>query len=74
MSDYEVVIDYTNSSVVKTVWYSKENQNLLVELQDGYAYTYWNVPDTVVEKFKWATSLGEFYNEFIKDEYPYTSD
>lgn len=74
MSSFEEVINYTNSSLIKRVWYSKPDADLLIEFTNGRSYMYYNVPESVVKDFiksecSWEKSLGKFYNANIRDRY-----
>lgn len=68
---YEVVIDYTKSNVIKSVWYHGGQQELLVEFVGGKSYTYDHVPADVVRGFIEAEgrSLGQFFNDNIRDKF-----
>jgi hypothetical protein len=56
-----------NSSLIKTVNYNKGV--LQVELQNGFKYLHFGVPQTVALELINATSPGKYYQNFIMDEY-----
>lgn len=69
MSGFEEVINYTSDKLVKTVWYSKRDRDMIVDLYNGECYIFYNVPPEEVENFKRFKPLEEFYNDYIVDDY-----
>ena len=57
-----------NSSLVKDIYYDKDNKYLLVRLKHTY-YHYCSIPNDIVNKWMDAPSLGKYYNFFIKGQY-----
>lgn len=57
------------SSFIRSVEYSKEG--LTVSFTGGSTYLYYNVPHKVYEEMIAAPSLGRFFHDRIKSEYPY---
>ncbi len=60
------------SSLLRSVGYDPASSVLEVELiEPGHVYEYFDVPYSVFEELMNADSLGSYFNEFIKDLYPY---
>ncbi|PKF74694.1 KTSC domain-containing protein [Chryseobacterium sp. PMSZPI] len=60
------------SSVVKHYIYFPETEILTIIYQSGAIYDYLKVPSSIVEKFKKATSKGQFLNHVIKPGFKYS--
>ncbi|MEJ5962652.1 KTSC domain-containing protein [Pedobacter immunditicola] len=59
------------SSVVAFMKYIPERSVLRVTYVSGMVYDYLNVPSTVYDEMRAATSKGKFLNERIKGNYPF---
>lgn len=59
-----------NSSNIRAVDYSEENQTLLVEFQGGKRYRYSTVPANKYKEFMAASSKGQFLAQEIKGVFP----
>ena len=59
------------SSAIEAVDYEPVGQQLTVELTNGHAYRYLDVPQSTYEAFKAAESKGRFYNDHIRDAFLY---
>lgn len=55
------------SSTVKG--FEKNQDNLIVEFNNGSRYEYLNVPDKLIEEFNNAPSKGRFLNAYIKNKF-----
>lgn len=51
--------------------YNKTSHILRIIYVSGSVYDYRNVPETVYEEMKKASSRGEYLNHVIKKKYPY---
>lgn len=51
--------------------YNKETQVLTVEFTNGGRYNYFDVPETVFERMKAASSKGQFLAQNVKNVYRY---
>lgn len=58
------------SSFIRGAWYDKDNQYLVMNLNDTY-YNYCSVPVSTWEGFKRSESFGRYFNEMIKEQYEY---
>ena len=58
-----------NPSFIQNMQY--KNNSLFLTFKTGYTYCYYNVPESVYKEMLAAPSKGRFYNERIKDQYPY---
>ena len=61
-----------NSSVVRAIGYHKSLAILRIELANGSAYDYHDVPQLTHEKIMRAPSKGEYLNREIKPKYKCT--
>ena len=59
----------SKSSFISRVDY--QNGNLILEFTTGGKYSYYNVPESLYKEMLSAPSMGKFYHERIKDQYPY---
>ena len=57
-----------SSSLVKDMYYDKKNKYLLVRLKSTY-YHYCSIPSSVVTQWKQSSSLGRYYNSYIRGNY-----
>jgi hypothetical protein len=62
---------YVISSVIKSISYDAEAQDLIVEFKSGGKYKYSNVEEDEFQSFTKAVSKGKFFNKNIKDGYEY---
>jgi hypothetical protein len=62
------------SSVIRSYEYSASRQELLVTFQSGRRYRYQDVPAEIYAAMKSAFSKGEFFNDRIRDRFPFTRD
>ena len=60
------------SSVIRRVEYDEDEQALLVTFSSGLVYRYSDVSDIEYDALLGAPSKGVFFNERIKDRYPFT--
>ena len=61
-------IDISYSSLVKDIFYDKENEYLLVKLNSTY-YHYCGVIQPITESWFKSSSLGRYYLQNIKGKY-----
>lgn len=59
------------SSVIKYIFYIKDQQVLRIGYQSGTVYHYFGVPEQVYLDMKSAPSKGSFLNQYIKGHYHY---
>jgi hypothetical protein len=59
------------SSVIKSFDYDMARNELTVALTTGRVYVYSLVPPAAATEFKAAFSKGRFFNERIRDRFPY---
>jgi hypothetical protein len=61
-----------DSSLIRSVGYDFPNSILEVELlPNGRVYRYFDVPLSIYNELMTADSKGSFYNESIRDLYPF---
>jgi hypothetical protein len=60
------------SSVIRSIEYDDEERALLITFTSGLAYRYAAVPEVEYDALLSAASKGVFFNDRIKDRYPFT--
>lgn len=65
-------IETPESSVIARFCYDGRGQILIVEFRHGGIYNYYDVPESVFEQMRGASSKGQFFLESIKETYRYT--
>lgn len=60
-----------DSSGISSVGYSKESAVLELEFSSGKVYRYFAVPSSVHAELMKAESKGTFFNQRIKDVFPF---
>ena len=58
------------SSNLHSVGYDKKSQILEIEFHSGGVYEYSEVPKEIHEGLMWASSLGKYYHQNIKGQFP----
>ena len=62
------------SSNIEAIGYDPDVMELRVRfLQSGATYSYAGVPDWVFDEFRYADSIGSYFNRNIKGSYNYTT-
>jgi len=61
------------SSVIRDFDYDRDREKLYVTFVSGKMYVYDGVPPQTFEGLAAASSTGAFFNEHIKNQYPYAS-
>jgi lysyl-tRNA synthetase class 2 len=59
------------STAIQDIDYDEERAKLLVRFQSGERYVYVGVPGEVHRSFVEAESKGGFFQDQIRDRYPY---
>lgn len=59
------------SSHLRSVGYSSENDRLEVEFENGRVYQYFDVPTYMYNDLMKAASKGSFFNQHIRDDFEY---
>jgi len=60
---------HVSSSAITSIEYNEFTRELYVTFTGGRTYTYYEVPRDVYERFIGASSKGQFFNTYIKDQY-----
>jgi len=60
--------DVTSTAIVR-IDYNAPARELEVTFITGKTYTYFGVPGDVYGRFVTANSKGQFFNEYIRDQY-----
>ena len=61
-----------SSSTVMSIGYDRQTETLEIEFGSGRVYQYYGVPGRLHVKFMQAPSKGQFFNDYIRDQYPYS--
>ena len=69
-SSYDIPLHNVDSSAFSQIGYDDTTETLVVVFHNSGAYEYLNVPTDVAYDFENADSLGGFYNDYIKGQYP----
>ncbi|SEH40107.1 KTSC domain-containing protein [Tardiphaga sp. OK245] len=64
-------IETPDSSNIARFAYTKETQVLTVEFKKGERYEYFDVPETVFEAMKAASSKGQYHAQNVKNKFRY---
>lgn len=57
------------SSAIAAVGYDPLTQRLKIRFVQGHAYDYFGVPQHVHDGLMQAPSIGQYYNDHIRDRY-----
>lgn len=63
-------IQVSNSSMISTIDYDSENQELTVTFKNGNQYKYFDVPREEFEALRQSESIGSYFNK-IKSKYQF---
>lgn len=63
-----------SSSNIHSIGYDSSELVLEVEFHKSGVYRYHGVPDHVYEELKSATSVGTYFNQFVKNTYEFTKE
>lgn len=61
----------SSSSVVKEHDYDAAKKKLTIKFSNGSIYKYQDVPANIAQGLETATSVGQYFNEHIKDKYAF---
>mgnify|MGYP003150729519 CR=1 FL=1 len=61
-----------SSSNVASVGYNKDEEVLEVEFNSGAVYQYYGVSEEVYLNMLSANSVGKYFNDSVKDIYPFS--
>lgn len=59
------------SSLIKAIGYDRDTQELTIEFKTGGKYRYKGFSESMWENFHTAESVGKFFVNNIKGNYPY---
>jgi len=60
------------SSVIRALYYDPVDHHLDLLFVSGRRYRYYEVPEETYDAMRRAFSKGEFFNEYIRDQYRFT--
>ena len=58
-----------NSSAISFIGYDNSSMKMKITFKQGKTYNYCNVPQSIYSSFKNASSIGRYYDSYIKDRY-----
>lgn len=58
-----------SSSAITHIGYDKDTKQMKITFKQSKTYDYCNVPESVFESFLSASSVGKYYDQYIKDKY-----
>ncbi len=64
--------EFPDSTVIHSASYDEETEELTVRLRTGRTYIYREVEERVYDELCAAESVGRYYNQRIRDDYPYS--
>lgn len=65
------IINDIQSSNIKRTEFDTDSKELVVEFNNGFRYSYENVPHQVYTQFRMSESQGKFFNSKIAKVYKY---
>lgn len=63
-----------NSSMFELMKYSRRERSLTLVFSSGRVYRYGSIEPDLCRKFIHADSKGKFFNQYIRDVYPFIED
>lgn len=61
---------YYNSTAIRAASYNAATMTLTIWFtRSGRSYDYYNVPPQIWQRLQMASSAGEYFNHFIRDQY-----
>jgi len=61
-----------SSSTVLSIGYDRQTETLEIEFGSGRVYQYYGVPDNLHNEIMQTPSKGQFFNTYIRDQYPFS--
>ena len=55
-----------------SIGYDRQTETLEIEFGSGRVYQYYGVPDNLHNEIMQTPSKGQFFNTYIRDQYPYS--
>lgn len=65
-------MQFVDSSNIERIGYDSSSRTLRVEFKLNRTYDYSNVPESVFNELRSASSVGSYHAKNIKNSYPYT--
>jgi len=63
-------MQYLNSSAIRAVHYDPKSKTLTIWFTSGdQGYDYYNVPEWIYSGLLAASSKGQYFNQYIRDQY-----
>lgn len=62
--------DFVDSSNIESIGYDENSLTLEVEFKGGSVYEYSGVPEHIYIELKEASSVGSYFNQNIRNDYP----
>jgi len=58
-----------NSSAISHIGYDRDTKQMKITFKQGKTYDYCGVPENIFDEFLNASSVGKYYDKYIKDNY-----
>ena len=55
-----------------SIGYDRQTETLEIEFGSGRVYQYYGVPDNLHNEIMQTPSKGQFFNTYIRDQYPFS--
>lgn len=65
-------MQFVDSSNIERIGYDPDSNTLRIEFKTSGTYDYHNVPESVFDEIKLASSVGRYYAANVKHAYAYT--
>jgi hypothetical protein len=65
-------MQFVDSSTIERIGYDSNSSTLRIEFKSNRTYDYSNVPESVFDELKSASSAGSYHARNIKNSYSYT--
>jgi hypothetical protein len=65
-------MQFVDSSNIERIGYNSNSNTLRIEFKSNRTYDYFNVPESVFNELRSASSVGGYHAKNIKDSFSYT--
>lgn len=65
-------MQFVDSSTIERIGYDSNSSTLRIEFKSNRTYDYSNVPESVFDELRSASSVGSYHARNIKNSYSYT--
>ena len=65
-------MQFVDSSNIERIGYDSNSNTLRVEFKSSRTYDYFNVPESIFDELRHASSVGGYHARNVKNSYSYT--